>query len=82
MPTQAQEIALLKAQIAKLEAEKANRQRVWFKVGEKGGISVYGINSRYPVTLYWNQWQRLLAHSDELKAFAAEHQAELKADKE
>jgi len=41
----------LLARIAQLEADKAKASKVHFKVGEKGGVSVYGINSRFPVTV-------------------------------
>jgi hypothetical protein len=62
------EIARLKEENAKLAAKKD--RKVTFKVGEKGGISVYGINVRFPITLYANQWVKLLGHSEELLAFA------------
>jgi hypothetical protein len=47
------------------------------KVGAKGGISVYGFG-RFPVTLYKEQWSRLIEFVPELQAFIAEHEAELK----
>ena len=40
------------------ETMKAKNKPVTLKVGEKGGVCVYGINGRFPVTLYANQWQR------------------------
>jgi hypothetical protein len=46
-------------------------------VGEKGGVSVYGLG-RFPVTLYYEQWQRLLGASDDLKAFLEENKSKLK----
>jgi len=67
----------LLARIAQLEADKAKASKVHFKVGEKGGVSVYGINSRFPVTLYAEQWDRLFAHEPELKAFIKAHRSEL-----
>jgi hypothetical protein len=60
--------------IAELEAVVAaqNKPReITFKIGEKGGISAYGLG-RFPVTLYFEQWERLLAAADRLKAFIAE----------
>jgi len=39
-----------------------------FRIGEKGGVSVYGLG-RFPVTLYYDQWMRLLASADELQTF-------------
>ena len=47
------------------------------KVSEKGALSVYGLG-RFPVTLYKEQWKRLLEQSDEIKAFIAAHDSELK----
>ena len=40
-----------------------------FKVSEKGALSVYGLNVRFPVTLYVSQWERVIAQIDDLKAF-------------
>jgi hypothetical protein len=48
------------------------------KVSEKGAVSVYGIG-RFPVTLYKEQWLKLLNMSDEIRAFIAENEARLKA---
>lgn len=73
----------LKAEVERLRAEnerlKSQRGRsVGLKVSEKGGVSVYGLG-RFPVTLYKEQWARLLAMSDEIKSFISEHDAELKS---
>jgi hypothetical protein len=73
----------LRAELERLKAEnerlKTQRGRsVGLKVSEKGGVSVYGLG-RFPVTLYKEQWTKLLAMSDEIKAFIKEHDAELKA---
>ena len=48
------------------------------KVSEKGALSVYGMG-RFPVTLYKEQWLRLLDMSDEIRSFIAANQARLKA---
>jgi hypothetical protein len=48
-----------------------------FRVSEKGGISVYGLG-RFPVTLYYEQWSRLLDHADELRTFMEENKSKLK----
>jgi hypothetical protein len=48
------------------------------RVSAKGGVSVYGLG-RFPVTLYKEQWTRLLAMADEITGFIREHEAELKA---
>jgi hypothetical protein len=72
--------------LARLEAEnKALREQVEqrkpgqlrLKVGEKGGLSVYGLG-RFPVTLYKEQWIRLLDHAEEIKAFLRENDPLLK----
>jgi hypothetical protein len=73
----------LKAELERLKAEneqlKTQRGRsVGLKVSEKGGVSVYGLG-RFPVTLYKEQWAKLLAMSDEIKAFIKENDAKLKA---
>ena len=47
------------------------------KVSDKGGVSVYGLG-RFPVTLYMEQWLRLLAMADEIRAFIRDHDAQLK----
>jgi hypothetical protein len=72
----------LKAQVEQLKAEnnrlKSERGRsVSLKVSEKGGVSVYGLG-RFPVTLYKEQWTKLLAMADEIRAFIQEHDTELK----
>jgi hypothetical protein len=48
------------------------------KVSEKGALSVYGMG-RFPVTLYKEQWLKLLDMADDIRAFIAAHKAELKA---
>jgi hypothetical protein len=48
------------------------------KVSEKGALSIYGIG-RFPVTLYKEQWLKLLDMSDEIRAFIAANEAQLKA---
>jgi hypothetical protein len=73
----------LKAELERLKAENESlrNQRgrsVSLKVSEKGGVSVYGLG-RFPVTLYKEQWTKLLAMTDEIRAFIKEHNAELKS---
>jgi hypothetical protein len=48
------------------------------KISEKGGLSVYGLG-RFPVTLYKEQWTRLLSHAEEIKKFLQENDRNLKA---
>ena len=51
------------------------------KVSEKGGLSVYGLG-RFPVTLYQEQWLKLLDLEKDIRAFITEHQRELKKKEE
>ena len=72
----------LQKEIERLKAEnealKARGTRgVSMKVSEKGGVSIYGLG-RFPVTLYKEQWAKLLDLADEIRAFLKEHDAELK----
>ncbi len=68
----------LKARVAELEKKSGRRSgNLEFRVGEKGGVSVYGLG-RFPVTLYYEQWMRLLGASDELKTFLEENKDKLK----
>lgn len=68
----------LKARVAELEKKSGRRSgNLEFRVGEKGGVSVYGLG-RFPVTLYYEQWLRLLGAADELKAFLEENKSKLK----
>lgn len=64
----------LKARLEELEKQVAGRRsgELEFKVGEKGGVSVYGLG-RFPVTLYYEQWIRLLDSADQLRAFLDEN---------
>jgi hypothetical protein len=48
-----------------------------FKVSEKGAVSVYGLG-RFPVTLYLEQWHKLLSQADELRAFIEANKGQLK----
>ena len=75
----------LKAELERLKAEnerlKTQRGRTSLKVSEKGGVSVYGLG-RFPVTLYKEQWGRLLDMAEEIRAFIKENEAKLKAKDE
>jgi hypothetical protein len=70
------ELERLRAENAALKARGS--KGISLKVSEKGGVSVYGLG-RFPVTLYKEQWSRLLDMADDIRAFLAEHDAELKA---
>jgi hypothetical protein len=71
----------LMQRIAELEKEKQAGSRktgeLQFKVGEKGGVSVYGLG-RFPVTLYYEQWIRLLDAAEGLRSFLEENKSRLK----
>ena len=72
----------LKAEIERLKAEneamrKPARGQMSLKVSAKGAVSVYGLG-RFPVTLYREQWEKLLAMTDQIKAFIAENDHLLK----
>jgi hypothetical protein len=76
----------MKAEIDRLRAENErlkNRQTrgVSLKVSEKGGVSVYGLG-RFPVTLYKEQWARLLDMADDIRTFIKENEPRLKTKAE
>ena len=67
----------LKARLTELEKQGGARRTgtLDFKVGEKGGVSVYGLG-RFPVTLYYEQWIRLLDAGQRLREFLEESKTE------
>lgn len=70
----------LKARLQELEKQVETRKRsgnIEFRVSEKGGVSVYGLG-RFPVTLYYEQWNRLLEASENLRQFLEENKSRLK----
>ena len=70
----------LKARLAELEKQVDTKKRsgaMEFRVSEKGGVSVYGLG-RFPVTLYYEQWKRLLDAAEELKTFIEDNKSKLK----
>ena len=72
----------VQAELARLRAEndelkKKRNTATSMKVSEKGAVSVYGLG-RFPVTLYQEQWQKLLAMADDIKSFIAENKDRLK----
>jgi hypothetical protein len=68
----------LLARIAELEKQASRKKGdLDFRIGEKGGVSVYGLG-RFPVTLYYEQWIRLLDISDKLRTFLEENKGKLK----
>jgi hypothetical protein len=72
----------MKAELERLrrenEALKRGREKgLYLRVSEKGGVSVYGLG-RFPVTLYQEQWLKLLGMADEIRQFIEDHSGELK----
>ena len=59
------------------DLERQKRGTLYCKVSQKGGLSLYGLQ-RMPVTLYVEQWERLLDFSEEIRKFIGEHNDELK----
>jgi len=73
----------LRAELERLRQEnaalkKTSARGVSLKVSEKGGLSVYGLG-RFPVTLYKEQWTKLLDMSDEIRQFIAANEGKLKS---
>ena len=77
MPTEEE----MRAEIERLRAEneslKRPRGQTSLKVSEKGALSVYGLG-RFPVTLYREQWEKLLGMADEIRQFIEENDHRLK----
>ncbi len=73
----------MKEELERLRAENESLKKtkkpgiLSMKVSEKGGLSVYGMG-RFPVTLYKEQWLKLLTIADDIKTFIDEHDYELK----
>jgi hypothetical protein len=72
----------LKEELERLRAENAalkarGSKGVSMKVSEKGGVSVYGLG-RFPVTLYMEQWQKLLDLAEDIRTFIRENEGKLK----
>ena len=73
----------MKAELDRLRNESAALKKgtstgIRLKVSEKGAVSVYGMG-RFPVTLYKEQWLKLLDMSDDIRAFIGANEAQLKA---
>jgi len=69
MDNATQKMKRLERENEKLREKLAAKSNIRFKVAAKGGVSVYGLNSRFPVTLYAQQWTRLLASSKAIEEF-------------
>ena len=73
----------LKAELAKLKAEnealkKSSARGISLKVSQKGAVSLYGMG-RFPVTLYKEQWLKILEMADVIRNFISENDSQLKA---
>jgi hypothetical protein len=72
----------MQAEIERLKAEneslkKPSRGQMSLRVSEKGALSVYGLG-RFPVTLYREQWEKLMNMASEIREFIQEHDQQLK----
>ncbi len=72
----------MKEELERLRTEnealkKRSEKGLCLKVSQKGGVSVYGLG-RFPVTLYKEQWEKLLDMSDDIRAFIKENEPQLK----
>ena len=70
------EVARLRAENEALRARPQRGNQI--RISDKGGVSVFGLG-RFPVTLYKEQWRRLLDLADEIRAFIKAHEGELKS---
>jgi hypothetical protein len=78
--TTEQKLARLEAenQALREQVEQRKTSQLRLKVSEKGGLSLYGLG-RFPVTLYKEQWVRLLDYADEIRNFLKANDQQLKA---
>lgn len=72
----------LKQELERLRAEnsalkKTSARGLSLKVSEKGALSVYGLG-RFPVTLYKEQWEKLLSMTEDIRAFIKANESSLK----
>ena len=72
------EIERLKAENAALKSGAPRERTISMKVSEKGAMSLYGLG-RFPVTLYKEQWTKLIEHTEEIKTFLRDNNAQLKS---
>lgn len=71
------EIERLKAENEKLKTDKKKPRDIYFKVSQKGAVSAYGLG-RFPVTLYKEQWIKLLDQKEVILEFINDNDADLK----
>ena len=76
MPT---ELETLRARLADAEAKLAKKATITMKVSEKGALSIYGLNAKWPVTLYKEQWHTVIRMAPAIVEFIAANDQKLKA---
>jgi hypothetical protein len=71
------ELERLRAENEALKAKAEDKRRVYLKVSDKGGVSLYGLG-RFPITLYVEQWETVLGMTDEIRDFLKANAGRLK----
>jgi len=74
--TEREELERLRQENAELRTKVQRGKNLELKVSQKGAVSVYGLN-RFPVTLYKEQWERLLEFQEQIRDFIRDHESEL-----
>lgn len=69
--------ALAERDALKAKADKPAERGIFCKVSEKGAVSLYGVNAKWPVTLYGDQWARVLDKGEMIRAFILANKATL-----
>ncbi len=72
------EIERLKAENEALKSKKSAAGTLSMKVSEKGALSIYGMG-RFPITLYKEQWTKLLTITEDIKQFIKDNDSKLKS---
>jgi hypothetical protein len=72
------ELERLRAENEALKQEKSKGRGLYLKVSQKGAASLYGLG-RFPVTLYKEQWTKLLEMADDIRSFIRENESQLKS---
>lgn len=71
-----EELERLRQENAELRTKVQRGKNLELRVSQKGAVSVYGLN-RFPVTLYKEQWERLLEFQEQIRDFIRDHESEL-----
>lgn len=67
----------LKDELDKLKAKEKTKREIYLKISQKGALSLYGLG-RFPVTLYKEQWEKLLEKVADIKDFINKNEGSLK----